>query len=45
MMRSIVGHVAAQGVDRYLKGKETEQLVEWFKDHTEALPEEIRFYY
>ena len=45
MMRSIFGHVAAQGVDRYLKGKETEQLVEWFKDDTAVLPEGIRFYY
>jgi len=45
IMRSIFGHVAAQGVDRYLKGKETEQLVDWFKDDTAPLPEGIRFYY
>ena len=45
MMRSIFGHVAAQGVGRYLKGKETEQLVDWFKDDTQPLPEGIRFYY
>lgn len=45
MMRSIFGHIAAQGVDRYLKGKETEQLVEWFKNDELPLPEGIRFYY
>lgn len=45
MMRSIFGHVAAQGVDRFLKGKETEQLAKWFKDDTRPLPEGIRFYY
>lgn len=45
MMRSIFGHIAAQGVDRYLKGPETEPLVDWFQDDTLPLPEGVRFYY
>lgn len=45
MMRSIFGHIAAQGVDRYLKGPETEALADWFKDETLPLPAGVRFYY
>lgn len=44
-MRAIFGHLAAQGVERYLKGPETEYLRDAFLDPGISLPENIRFYY
>jgi len=44
-MRAIFGHIAAQGVDRYLKGPETEELVDWFVDDNLPLPQGVRFYF
>ncbi|MEJ2060976.1 MAG: hypothetical protein P8Y64_10905, partial [Gammaproteobacteria bacterium] len=44
-MRSVFGHLAAQGVDRYLKGSQTEALRDSFLDESIPLPENIQFYY
>lgn len=45
IMRSVVGHLAAQGVERYLKGPETGAIRNSFLDETIPLPENIRIYY
>lgn len=45
IMRAVYGHLAAQGVERYLKGPETEALRDAFLDTSIGLPENIRFYY
>lgn len=45
IMRAIFGHLAAQGVERYLKGPETEELRDAFLDPSIPLPDNIRFYY
>lgn len=44
LFRSIFGHLAAQGVDRYLKGPHTEDWAKWFLDETLPMPEQIEFY-
>ena len=43
--RAIFGHLAAQGVERYLKGVHTETLRDAFLDPTKAFPENVRLYY
>lgn len=45
IMRAVFGHLAAQGVDRYLKGPETEELRDWFANESLPLPQNIRIYY
>lgn len=45
IMRAVWGHLAAQGVDRYLKGPETDTFRDWFLDKSSPLPEKVRFYY
>lgn len=45
IMRAVFGHLAAQGVDRYLKGPETEALRNWFLNESLPLPKNIRIYY
>lgn len=45
VIRSLLGHMAAQGVNRYLKGPITEPLRDYLLDSTAALPEAIRVYY
>jgi len=45
VMRSLLGHLAAQGVDRYKKGPDTELLRDYFLDPTLPLPEHIKIYY
>jgi hypothetical protein len=45
IMRSVLGHLAAQGVNRYLKGAITEPLRDYILDATAPLPQSIRFYY
>lgn len=45
IMRAVFGHLAAQGVERYLKGPETEDLRDAFLNPGIPLPENIRFYY
>ena len=45
IMRAVFGHLAAQGVERYRKGPETEVLRDAFLDPVIPLPENVRFYY
>jgi hypothetical protein len=45
IMRSILGHIAAQGVDRYEKGAITEPLRDYFLDETLPLPTGFNIYY
>jgi len=45
IMRALLGHLAAQGVDRYKKGPDTNPIKEYFLDATLSLPENIRIYY
>ncbi len=45
IMRSLLGHIAAQGVDRYLKGKITEPLKDYMQDSSLALPESLNIYF
>lgn len=45
LMRAILGHLSAQGVDRYEKGPITEPLKEYFLDETKPLPSLIRVYF
>lgn len=45
IMRSVWGHLAAQGVDRYLKGPDTEVWRDFFLDPALPVPPEFRFYY
>lgn len=45
IIRSLLGHVSAQGVSRYLKGPLTEPLRDYFLDESLPLPEGINVYY
>jgi hypothetical protein len=45
VMRSVLGHLAAQGVDRYLKGPITEPLRDYILDGSLPLPASLRIYY
>lgn len=45
IMRSILGHMAAQGVDIYEKGAITEPLRDYFLDDTLPLPSHFNIYY
>jgi hypothetical protein len=45
ILRSLLGHMAAQGVDRYEKGAITETLRDYFLDTALPLPEGIRVFY
>lgn len=45
IIRAVFGHLAAQGVGRYLKGPETEVLRDAFLDPSKRIPAHIRFYY
>lgn len=45
IMRSVFGHMSAQGVNRYLKGKTTEQCRDYFLDGTLPLPDDLKIYY
>jgi len=45
VMRSVLGHLAAQGVDRYPKGPLTEPLRDYILDGTASLPAQLRIYY
>lgn len=45
VMRSLVGHLAAQGVNRYKKGPDTEPIKNYFLDDSLSLPENMRIYY
>lgn len=45
LMRAIWGHLAAVGVDRYLKGARTEEWRDFFLDATLPVPAGINFYF
>lgn len=45
IMRAVFGHLAAQGVERYQKGPETESLRDAFLNPSIPMPDNIRFYY
>jgi len=44
IMRSLLGHISAQGVGRYRKGAITEPLKNYILDLAVPLPNEIRIY-
>jgi len=44
-MRSVLGHVAAQGVDRYKKGPLTEAVRDYILDESLPLPEGLSIFY
>lgn len=45
ILRSLIGHVSAQGVDRYLKGPLTEPVRDYFLDTSLPLPSGLRVFY
>lgn len=45
LVRAVWGHLAAVGVDRYLKGPRTEELRDFFLDETLPIPAGIAFHY
>lgn len=45
IMRAILGHLCAQGVDRYWKGQDTEPLRDYLLDQQLPLPDQINIYY
>lgn len=45
IMRSLLGHISAQGVDRYKKGPLTEAIRDFFLDTTRPLPASLRIFY
>lgn len=45
VVRSVMGHLAAMGVNRYLKGDLTESFRDYMLDKTLPLPQPVRFYY
>lgn len=45
IMRAVLGHLSALGVDRYMKGPDTEPLRDYFLVGTRPLPEWINIYY
>lgn len=45
ILRALLGHISAQGVDRYKKGPLTEAVRDYFLDTTLPLPRDIRVFY
>ncbi len=45
IMRSLLGHLAAQGVDRYRKGPHTEAFRDYILDDSLPLPPSLRVFY
>ncbi len=45
IMRSLLGHIAAQGVERYKKGPHTEDLRDYILDETAPLMDYVDIYY
>lgn len=45
ILRSLLGHMAAQGVDRFEKGAITEPLRDYFLDRKQSLPAGVEVYY
>lgn len=44
LMRSLLGHITAQGVDRFKKGPNTEELKNYMLDETRSLPRFLTIY-
>lgn len=44
LMRAVLGHMCAQGVERYRKGPDTEPIRDYLLDDSLPLPENIRIY-
>lgn len=45
IMRSLLGHISAQGVGRYKKGPLTEGIRDYFLDETKSLPNGLKIYF
>jgi len=45
ILRALVGHISAQGVDRYLKGPLTDAIKDYFLDTSKPLPEGVKVFY
>jgi hypothetical protein len=45
IMRSVIGHLCAQGVERYRKGPKTEAIRDYLLNSALPLPEGMSFYY
>jgi hypothetical protein len=45
VMRSVLGHIAAQGVDRYKKGRLTEAVRDYMLDESLPLPQGLHMFY
>ena len=45
ILRALIGHVAAQGIDRYLKGPLTEPIRDYFLNDSESLPSGLNVFY
>lgn len=45
ILRSLLGHMSAQGVSRYLKGPLTETIRDYFLDTSKPLPDGLRAFY
>lgn len=45
IVRAVWGHLAAVGVDRYLKGPRTEEWRDFFLDESLPIPTDVNFYY
>ncbi|MBI5437290.1 MAG: hypothetical protein HY937_09330 [Nitrosomonadales bacterium] len=45
LMRSLLGHLSAQGVGRYQKGSLTEPIRDYFLDETKPLPDGLKIYF
>lgn len=45
IMRAVLGHMSAQGINRYLKGPETESVRNYFLDEALPLPDSLNIYY
>jgi hypothetical protein len=45
VMRAVVGHLSAVGVDRYLKGDATEPIARYVTDRTQPLPANLKIFW
>jgi hypothetical protein len=45
ILRSLLGHISAQGVDRYMKGPQTETIRDYFLDSSLPFPSGLNAYY
>ncbi|MGF6664822.1 hypothetical protein QF000_006490 [Paraburkholderia atlantica] len=45
IMRSVLGHLSAQGVDRYVKGPSTENIAWYLTDRSVTLPTSVRIHW